>query len=133
MRAGLEKNLVRRALGALLLSAVLVVAGATSASAGGYGSDGDDCSGCPTPPPSTVPHHNPPTPTVPTSPHYGPSYPVPSVPPGTPNQPPPSSPPVLARTGSTTAPLVGIGLGAVAVGGGLVVFARKRRLVTVPA
>ena len=132
MRAGLEKNLVRRALGALLLSAVLLVAGATAASAGGYGSDGDDCAECPTPPPSSVPH-DPPTPTTPPAPHYGPSYPVPSVPPGTPNQPPPSSPPVLARTGSDNGTLVGIGAGALAVGGGLVFFARKRRLATVPA
>ena len=99
MRAGLEKNLVRRALGALLLSVVLLVAGATAAAADGYGT----------------------------------TYPVPSVPPGTPDEPPPSPPPVLARTGSSSAPMIGVGLGAVAVGGGLVVFARRRRLATVPA
>jgi LPXTG-motif cell wall-anchored protein len=40
---------------------------------------------------------------------------------------------VLARTGSDNGTLVGIGLGAVAVGAGLVVFARKRRLAAVPA
>ena len=122
MREGLESKIIRRVLGALLLTGVLLVAGATAASADGtYGG----CSGCPAT--TTPPAHTPP------SPHYGPTYPVPSVPPqappGTPDTPP--SPPVLARTGSNTGTMVGIGAGAVLVGGGLVVLARKRRLATV--
>jgi LPXTG-motif cell wall-anchored protein len=116
MRAGLESKIIRRVLGALLLTGVLLVAGATSAAADGYG----DCSGCP-------PTHTPP------APHYGPTYPVPSVPPQAPPGTPTNPPPTLPRTGSNTGTLLGIGAGAVLVGGGLVVAARKRRLAVVPA
>jgi LPXTG-motif cell wall-anchored protein len=126
MRAGLESKMIRRVLGALLLTGVLLVAGATAASADGYG----DCSGCPptsTPPTSTPPVHTPP------APHYGPTYPVPSVPPQAPPGTPTNPPPTLPRTGSDTGMLLGIGAGAVLVGGGLVVLARKRRLAVVPA
>jgi LPXTG-motif cell wall-anchored protein len=135
MRAGLERNFVRRALGALLLSGVLLVAGATAAAAGGYGSDGSDCSECPTPPPSTTPPSPTTPPAVTTPTHHAPTYPVPSVPPGTPHTPPSSPPPSvsLPRTGSNTGTLAGLGAGALAVGGGLVVLARRRRLAVLPS
>ena len=99
MRAGLETKIIRRVLGALLLTGVLLVAGATAASADGY----------------------------------GPTYPVPSVPPQAPPG-APEPPPTLARTGSDSGVLVGAGIGAIAVGGGLVVLARqrKRRLAVIP-
>ncbi|HYF45858.1 MAG TPA: LPXTG cell wall anchor domain-containing protein [Acidimicrobiales bacterium] len=93
MRAGLERKIIRRALGALLLTGVLLVAGATAASADGY----------------------------------GPTYPVPSVPPQAPPGTPEEAPPTLARTGSDSDVLVGAGVGAVVVGGGLVLLARQRR------
>ena len=41
MRAGLENTAIRRVLAALLLSGLLLVAGASAAAADGYGSDGD--------------------------------------------------------------------------------------------
>ena len=122
--------------------------GATVAAADdGYDDGYGGCYECPTPPPTTYPESPPPTtspespppstpppPSTTPDPHYGVSYPVPSVPPGTPNQPPsPASPPTLARTGSDTGVLVGIGAGAVVLGGGLVVLARRRRLAAVPA
>ena len=98
MRAGLENTAIRRVLAALLLSGLLLVAGASAASADGYGSDGDS--------------------------HYGSTYPVPEGPPATPND--SAAPPVLARTGSDSGAIVAVGLGAVAVGGGLVLLARRR-------
>jgi LPXTG-motif cell wall-anchored protein len=107
----------------------------------------DDGGDYPTPPVSSVPDHAPTPPdhpstppdhsSTPPAPHYGPSYPVPNPPPpGTPDNgssTPPSSPPVLARTGSDSGALVGIGFGALALGAGLVFFARKRRVAMVPA
>jgi LPXTG-motif cell wall-anchored protein len=134
MRTGLEQNRWRRGLVALLLMGAVLVGGASMASADGYGSDGSDCHDCPTPPPTTTPA--PPTSVTPNppAPHYGPSYPVPTPPPGTPHTPgTPPSPPVLARTGSNTGTLVGIGAAAVAVGGGLVLVARRRRHALVSA
>ena len=98
MRAGLENTAIRRVLAALLLSGLLLVAGASAAGADGYGSDGDS--------------------------HYGSTYPVPEAPPATPTD--SEAPPVLARTGSNSGTMVAIGLGAVTVGGGLVVLARRR-------
>lgn len=98
MRAGLENTAIRRVLAALLLSGLLLVAGASAAAADGYGSDGD--------------------------PHYGSTYPVPGGPPAASHD--SEAPPVLARTGSDSGTMVAIGLGVVAVGGGLVVLARRR-------
>jgi LPXTG-motif cell wall-anchored protein len=112
MRAGLESKMVKRGLAALLLSGLLLIAGATGAAADGYGSD---CSDCPSP---TVPE--------PDAPNYGPTYPVPSTPPAPGDE--TSAPPVLPRTGSSSAGLVGAGVGALVVGGGLVLVARRRKL-----
>ncbi len=98
MRAGLENTAIRRVLAALLLSGLLLVAGASGAAADGYGSDGDS--------------------------HYGSTYPVPDAPPAASDD--SAAPPVLPRTGSDSGMLVAVGLGAVAVGGGLVVMARRR-------
>ncbi len=156
MHAGLESKIIRRGFGALLLSGVLLVAGATAATADDHDdySDGDgygceyDCDppddgGCDYddcyPPDDGGCDHDcyPPTTTTPPTPVDHPgghdrTYPVPpppQAPPGNPDNPP--SPPVLARTGSNTGTIAGIGAGAVLVGGGLVVLARKRRLATV--
>ena len=82
MQAGLERKIIRRGLTALLLTGVLLVAGATAA-----GAD---------------------------------STPI-------------SPPPVLARTGSDTGTLLGIGAATAAAGAGMVVFARRRRLAVVPS
>ena len=143
----LEGNLLRRlAVGLVLVGALsLLGAGAAGADDGyddGYGSDG--CAECPTPPPTSEPHYPtpPPTSTPPHDttpphgttpprhddppPHYGRTYPLPpppSTPPGTPDE-----PPVLPRTGSSTAPLAAAGVGAVALGAGLVVVARRRKV-----
>ncbi len=115
MQAGLERKIIRRGLTALLLTGVLLVAGATAAGTDGYGSD---CSGCTSPPPSQ---------------HYGPTYPVPPTPPEAPPGTPTNPPPVLARTGSDTGTLLGIGAATAAAGAGMVVFARRRRLAVVPS
>ncbi len=100
MRAGLENTAIRRVLAALLLSGLLLVAGASAAAADGYGSEGGGDS------------------------HYGSTYPVPEGPPATPTD--SSTPPVLPRTGSDSGTMVAAGVGAVLVGGGLVLMARRR-------
>lgn len=135
MNVRLERNPLRKALLGLLASGFLLVGGATAAGADdGYGSDGSDCAECPPPPPVTTPeppHYGPP-PTVPHAPHYGPTYPVPA----TPSHPAPpqdvAAPPVLPRTGSDTGLLVAGGAGALAIGGGLVLLARRRKLALSP-
>ena len=153
MRAGLEKNF-RRGLGALLLTGAVLVAGASAAAADhevpdddGYGECyEDDCYPTPTtepehPTPTTEeprtggPNPGPPvlTPELP-DPDHDQTYPLPpppEAPPGNPDNPP--APPVLARTGSNSGSLVGIGAAAVVAGAGLVVVARQRRLAAGPA
>jgi LPXTG-motif cell wall-anchored protein len=138
MRAGLENKIIQRGFGALLLTGVLLVAGASAAAADhevpdddGYGCE-YDCYPTTT---TTTPEHPPTTPPPPTGdpgpPRMYPVPPPPEAPPGDPGDPP--SPPVLARTGSNTGTMVGIGAGALLLGGGLVVLARKRRLAEVPS
>lgn len=96
----------RRFLAAALLTGALLVGGAgTAAADGSYPTPGD--------------------PTYPTPNHYGSTYPTPSGGGGGGGGEAPA-PPVLPRTGSSEWPLAAAGLGALAVGGGLVVVAKRK-------
>lgn len=106
MRAGRDTTMTGRVLAALLLSVLLLIGGASAAGADGYGSDGG--------------HGG-----------YGSTYPTPEGPPATPTE--SDSPPVLARTGSDSGMLVAGAVGALVVGGGLVVLAKRRRGALTPA
>src|SRR5215204_2382582 len=111
MRAGLDKKIIRRGFGALLLTGVMLVAGASAAAADhavtdgdGYGSCyDDDCYPTPTtvpespPPTTTPPTPEPPTPEPPRSDPptgHGQTYPMPPQP-----QAPPGDPPAPSASG----------------------------------